>query len=185
MANCKSITNFSVKFGQRFFLDANVLLFIFYPDDRNSRNTDIYSDFLSKILNKSLNCQILINVQVVSEVINRIFQGEFINSKREGNIPSEVTLKEFRSMKEYKLVLLRVQQLVSRLVDICDVLSGEYSNIEIKEMIKNCDKGDFNDLIHLKFCEKNKLFLVTHDFDFNAIEDFDVQLISANKNYLS
>lgn len=180
----ENINNYKINYGTKYFLDANVLLYISNPfETSNQKCTSIYSNFLQDLIKN--NCTILLNLQVFSEVINRLEYEFFHYGRKNGRFDksSFKNIKEFRRSEFFKDILTDIQKIVKQILNYSEVLSGDINSIDLKELILNCDKMDFNDFVHINFCMRNSLKLVTHDFDFLNCENEKIEIITANNRY--
>jgi uncharacterized protein YpiB (UPF0302 family) len=117
----------------------------------------------------------------MSELINLILQIEFKNYCKKN---SYLDFKEFRERNsEYLDALKNAKDLAESILKTTTLRGGIFTPEELKNIVSMCDRADFNDIYYAQFCLKEKAILITHDFDFNAI-DFDIELYTNNLKYL-
>lgn len=180
--NIKSTTDIVPNFSHKFFLDSNVWFYLLFPQySKVSRKViDLYSRFYDSILSKG--CLIETTILQISELVNLIQRIEYKEfSKKATTI---LTFKEFIKSENGKLSLKNAQLLVDSILKSASIRQGNLSESEMKEIMKQIEKADFNDMCIAKHCAKEQAVLVTHDFDFNAVQ-LNFTIVSANDNYLN
>lgn len=179
--NILNTKDFNPNFSQKFFLDSNVWLYLIFPQHSNiaQKHINNYSDFFSKIKQKQ--CLIETNIVQMSELVNLLLQLEYRKNKKVNN---QLTFKEFRNNSQGKTALEEAKTLTSFILKFTTLRSGNFNSEEMVKMVENCDKADLNDIYFASHCIKEDAILVTHDFDFNALEK-NIKIISANPNYLN
>src|SRR5690606_7326005 len=93
-----------------------------------------------------------------------------------------INFKEYREKEDSKKALAECKILISSMLQTSTPTDGIFNTEEIVGIANQCDKADFNDIYFSEFCSNQGLTLVTHDFDFNAI-DKEIKILSANENY--
>jgi predicted nucleic acid-binding protein len=174
-------SNFKPSFSDKFFLDTNVWLYLIFPQHSNVSKgiIDQYSQFYANILQKE--CLIESSIVQISEIVNLILQLEFKQYKKKSKL--HIDFKEFRSSENAKEALKNAQTLVNTIAKSSAIRSGNLTQEEIITLTSNIEKADFNDLCFAKHCSNENAILVTHDFDFNALNP-DFKIITANLKYL-
>lgn len=172
--------NFKPTFNDKFFLDTNVWLYLIFPQHSNISKgiIDQYSEFYSTILRRE--CLIESSIVQIAEIVNLILQLEFKAYKKKNNVTYDY--KQFRSSDNSKEALRNAQTLVNLISKCSTIRSGNLTPEEIVKLTSDIEKADFNDLCYAKHCSKEKAILVTHDFDFNAINN-NFKIITANSKY--
>lgn len=174
--------NFSPSRSSKFFLDSNVWMYLNFPQhsDVAKQIIDSYSDFFDKIISKG--CLIETNIVQISELVNLILHLEFVEAKKLNKFQGN--FKSFRASDLAGKALLHAKTLSDQIVKCSTLRDGVFGVDELKEIVAECDKADFNDLFFAKFCIKEDAILVTHDFDFKAI-DTDIKVVSFNRKYFN
>jgi predicted nucleic acid-binding protein len=147
--------------GRRVFFDTNVLLYIFWPLPAASFWVQQYSKMFRGLL--AQNNSLILNVTILSEVINNILRTEYKNHKDETGI--NLTFKEYRDCSEGKSALTDIHRIIVNKIfphfEICDKL---FCKNEVQEMLQ-VDTLDFNDKLIAAVCEENQFVLFTNDAD--------------------
>lgn len=177
-----SVKTHKVQGSKKFFLDSNVWLYLLYPQSSKIANRHIraYSNFYNRVI--SVGALVLTNLIQISELINVILQTEYRIHKKKGN---HIPFKEFRSSEDGGIALSNAKVFISQVVKTAELQTGLFNSDEMKNIVFDCDKADFNDIYFAAFCERQDAILVTHDFDFRALSDHDLLVLSANENYFS
>lgn len=178
----ESINNFIPKSNQTFFLDSNVWLYLLLPQDNTAAKGLIhkYSKLSDELAN--LDCLIQTNLIQISELINVILHKEYRFYVKKGGSGS---FKNFRSSADGKLALSKAKTFIAQITKLAVIQTGLFTNEEMKGMVSQCHIADFNDLYFVEFCVKQNAILITHDFDFGAIRNKNLTIVSANRNYFS
>lgn len=174
-------TEHKVGIQTKYFIDTNVWVYLFYPKS-NSVTTKIaqqYADLFAKITAKGN--LIFTNLIQFSELINVIINTEFYHAKRINKFNGSP--KDFRKTPEFKTALKTAKLISEKVLKQTTLQSGTFNDNEMKEIVAACDKADFNDLYFVAFAEQKNLEIITHDFDFNAVEEFSNSIITANNRY--
>jgi len=173
--------DFKFKQSSSFFLDSNIWMYLNFPEhtDVPQRVINRYSAFFKLLLTKQSLIQT--NLIQMSELINLIINQEYI-AWRKNN--SAKTRKDFRIDPAFKKALSKAKTLTNAVLKCSTLRDGIFNSEQMKAMVDKCDKADFNDIYFADFCELTDVILVTHDYDFGAL-DKDVTIISANDKYLS
>ena len=177
----ESVSQYQIKLSDQFFFDSNVWLYLYYPQSGISqKQINAYSNFLESVLSKRN--LLVTDLLQISEIVNVIISAEFREFKKRGNY--SVTLKEWKASINFQPALDTAKLITSQILKQTDLISGVFNADEMKQMVSECDKADFNDLYFVRLAEKQSLNIVTHDFDFRAAKNFSFNIISANRNYL-
>lgn len=169
--------DFRPSLNEMFFLDTNVWLYLYYPQDAAAAKKliDIYSTFLATIGSGSIQT----NLVQMSELINTILRTEYRIYTEQGN---RLSFKGFRETDAGNEAMLKTKEIAISILRLAQLRDGSFSPEELKAMVLKCDVADFNDIFFAHYCQKAKVTLVTHDFDFAAL-DIDVNVLSANMRY--
>ena len=152
------------------FFDANIIIYLFWPIYDKYDNSKKYASFFKALVHQKNTC--VINITVLSEVINRIIRLEQYNL----NLQSE-RFKDFRNSPEGTKVQKDIFSIVEN--TILKVFTLTDQSLSIDDVIKylQTDTLDFNDKIIADICKKNGMILLTNDADFSAA---DIDILSAN-----
>lgn len=172
--------HFEPRFNHKFFFDSNIWLYLLYPQFNLKATGYIkrYSSFANKVFNKD--CLILTNLIQVSEMINVILNKEYKIATEKGFSGSN---KAFRDSDAGKIALEEAKVFVDQVMKSSTMQSGIFTPDEMKDLVSKCDLADFNDLYFALFCQKQDCIMVTHDYDFRALDTFPIEVLSSNQNY--
>jgi len=177
----ESISDYQIKFSDKFFIDTNVWLYLLYPQSSLPSKSIIqaYSDFHHKLLNKG--SLILTHPIQLSELINAVISIEYklYTSKYQYQ-----KLKDWKKTQDFNRVRSEAQDLAKNITRQSSLISGTFAPSELEEIVDNCDQADFNDLFFVKFAEKEQMNIITHDGDYNVSLDFSQCILTANINLL-
>lgn len=176
----EKIEDAAPKATEKYFLDSNVWLYLLYPQSSHisQRYIKQYSNFLDQLTSK--NCLVLTNLIQVSEMVNVVMQVEYRRFVKSGGTGS---FKDFRGSSAGIEAMGEAKTLMTQVMKIATPLTGTFNQDEIKAMVAQCDQADFNDIYFAVFCQKQDAMLVTHDFDFNALNVISIGVLSANEKY--
>lgn len=176
----KNLKDFKAKHNSKLFFDTNVWLYLYYPQHSQVSKTiiDRYSSLFSEVLSK--NCLIVTDMIQMSELINLTLQLEY---KAYCKKNPYLSFKEFRDKNEYKEGLQNAKDFSTNILKTVTLRGGIFTPEELKTIVNKCDRADFNDIYFAQFCYKENAILITHDFDFNAL-DVEVELYTCNGRYL-
>ncbi len=173
------------KNGEKYFLDCNVLMYIFYMN--GSYGQDIvysYSDMVSKIINAG--AHIYISDMLISEFINTYVQTEFHRLAALNSLPhtKQYFKHTFKRTAEYHDILKEIKCILERqLFPISlrkDVL---FSNISFQHIFDNPDTFDFNDRYYGLSFAGDDVYIISNDGDFSDIGQCNI--ITKNKSLLN
>jgi predicted nucleic acid-binding protein len=165
----------------RIFLDANIWLYIFCPLGNHKPQTiNKYSAAFKKLL--LLNNQLLTDVVVLSEVVNRWISFGFEQYKQH---PGHENLKrkQYRNSQDYIELTENIFKILSEQLKRFEVANCLYSSGDLSSLL--CNMGtttDFNDEHILSTCRTHNSYLLTDDGDF---VNCDIQVISGNPVFVS
>ncbi len=170
-------SDFRPSLGEMFFLDTNVWLYLYYPhfSKNDQRLADLYSAFFAKVAAEPIQT----NLVQMSELINSVIRAEFRIYQEGGKT---ISFKQYRETGHGKNAMAQAHTITSNILKSATLRSGIFTPDELKVMVLKCDKADFNDIYFAHYCMKQKLTLVTNDFDFNACDE-DIVVLTANKRY--
>lgn len=176
MAEIKYIYNYEFDENDKFFLDANVWLYLYCSMGGYSEGlVKRYSDFFDRI--KEEKKDIFINSGLVSEIFNRYLHIEFSAAKAE-NPDIDDYKKDFRDNKEFEETISMVKKIVKeKIVDPHILISDKFETFNCDNFFDKSDFLDFNDAIHCHTALENDLKIVTNDSDFKKTK-LNVKIIT-------
>lgn len=174
--NALEIENYSFKPDDKLFLDANIWLFVYGPQDPSDRRVEIYSHALARIL--AVRSRLFIDALVVSEFINT-----YARLKWRIVAPQIKKFKEFRKKGEFKAVAEDIAADIRRVLDLCSWIESGFLMPDVHRLIDEYASGDFdfNDQVIASICRRNGFKLVTDDSDFKGK---GIQVVTANSRLL-
>jgi len=181
MSKPQDINNYRFSKTDKLFLDANIWLYVYGPQGgSNDFKTHIYSKALGHAMQAQ--SQILIDVLVISEYINRFARLEY-----DIQFPDKSTrpdYKQFRNSPDFIPIASTISATVRKIIKISSRLESNFSTVDIQELLAQFEIGgyDFNDQILTHLCQSHNMLLVTHDADFKGKQ---VNILTANQRILN
>ena len=163
----------------RVFLDANIWLYIFGPQDPEYQKRfwiDIYSEVFRSVVNSK--SQIYIDVLILSEFINR-----YARLKYYFEAPVDVEFKDFRKSEEFRIIAQDIANDVKRILKYCTRIESGFGDLQLQSLLNDYAKGDtdFNDHVIGELCKNNGFILITNDSDFKVQ---GIPILTANRYIL-
>lgn len=154
--------------GRDVFLDANVLIYLFWPTGSLSwENT--YATAFARLLRQQN--KLCVDLLVISEVINRAIRSEHVK------LQPALKFKQFRDSQEGKDALEDIYKVVENdILNRFHFIGKAFSKEEVDSFL-SVDTLDFVDKAILKICKDNNCVLLTNDKDFKAA---DIDILTAN-----
>ena len=168
----------------RYFLDCNVLMYVFYLN--GSYASDLiysYSELITKIINAD--GRIYITDMLISEFVNTYIQTEFHRLATLNHWPhtKEYFKRSFKNTTEYADILIEIKYILQRqLFPIASRMDARFSEMPLDNIFDNPQTFDFNDRYYGLTLENKETYIVTNDADFSNIEQCDV--ITKNRRLL-
>jgi len=154
----------------RLFFDTNIWLAINNPfghqvDERARAYSNAYLEIIT------LGLKIFIDVNVLSEFINRSTRQRFELWKEEDLKRRDVEFKTYRSSQDYKETRQSVAAAVQTILLDCEAVDTLLARINLVQLINDFAKGkyDFNDQLIFEVCRANHFVLVTDDSDYRGM----------------
>ena len=168
--------------GEKLMFDANIWMYIFCPIGNYQKHiVKQYSSFLKKVIDTK--AEIIINLLILSEFINRYMRLEFEVFKNNTNNPNADFKKDFRMSSSYKKDISDISSTVRNILKISKTIDDKFSSIDIESVISEFEKQklDFNDLYCRRLCQMEKVKIVTNDKDFKFANN---EIITGNPKIL-
>ncbi|MBN1593810.1 MAG: PIN domain-containing protein [Candidatus Coatesbacteria bacterium] len=177
-ARIRPIEWINCKKDRRFFIDANIWIYLNGPQVKKDYKTREYSGALKKI--RDSHSAIYIDVLVLSEFINRYLRIKLAEWDSRG---VEATLKNFRSSSDYPAVAENIADAVRGILKVCERIDSGFASVDIDSLIGDfgAKRLDFNDQILAEICRTQDLTMITHDGHFSRC---DIKVLTANKHML-
>ena len=157
------------------FLDTNIWLFIYGPQDPTSTKMYIYSSAFHHILKAQ--SRIYIDVLVISEFINAYARQQW------QLVASDTKFKEFRNSPHFKPIAQEISDNTKRVLNHCSRIESRFETLDVDGLMNEYAEGgaDFNDQVIRELCNSRDLKLVTDDGDFGGQ---GISIITANRRLL-
>lgn len=157
------------------FLDTNIWLFIYGPQDPTSTKMYTYSSAFHHILKAQ--SRIYIDVLVISEFINVYAR------QQQQLIAPDTQFKEFRNSQDFKPIAQEIADNVKRVLSHCSRIESRFETLDGDGLMNEYAEGgtDFNDQVIRELCNSRGLKLVTDDGDFSGQ---GISIITANRRLL-
>lgn len=157
MATNYKLQDYSRLSGKDVFVDANVLIYLFWPTGQHSFESNYARVFRSLIRQGN---SLYVDFLVISEVVNRVLRIEHLK------LNSNQKFKDFRNSQDGKDVISDIYLIVQN-----DILSnfkiiGKPFNKSDIEGFLIVDQLDFVDKATVSICSENNMVLLTNDRDF-------------------
>lgn len=171
-ANYK-LQDFTQLAERNIFVDANVLIYLFWPTGQHSFE-DNYARVFRNILRQGNN--LFVDYLVISEVINRVVRIEH------QKINPTQKFKDFRNSQDGKDVLEDIFIIVKNdILNRFNVVGKSFDKKEIESFLI-VDELDFVDKATVTICFENNLVLLTNDRDF---KNSGLDILTGNSRILN
>ena len=154
--------------NRKIFVDANVLIYLFWPTGTVHWENNYASAFARLLKQKN---QLFVDFCVLSEVINRMIRIEpEIQQKK-------TKYKNFRDSQEGKNVLMDIYLIVKEHILKKINITGKVYEREDIEAFLIVDELDFIDKSTVSICNKNNFVLFT---DYKDFKNSDIDILTGN-----
>ena len=150
------------------FVDANVLIYLFWPTGSYTWEQDYARVFGNLLRQKN---SLFVNFSVISEIINRTVRIE--HKKKQ----PAIEFKEFRNSPEGQNTLSDIYLIVKTTILPQFNIIGKVFNRQDVEQFLVADDLDFVDKSTLAICKENAFVLLTNDRDFKNV---DIDILTGN-----
>lgn len=159
--------------GRDIFLDANILIYLFWPTGQYHFEQN-YARVFRSLLRQQNN--LFVDFLMISEVINRILR---IEHKK---INPTQKFKDFRNSQDGIDAINDIYIIVkNEILNRFNILGKVFDKQDI-ELFLTIDDLDFVDKATVKLCKENTLVLLTNDKDFR---NADLDILTGNPNILN
>ncbi|MBN2682951.1 MAG: PIN domain-containing protein [Bacteroidales bacterium] len=173
MATNYKLQDFTQLAERNIFVDANVLIYLFWPTGQHSFEYD-YARVFRNILRQGNN--LFVDFLVISEVINRVIR---IEHKK---INPNQKFKDFRNSQDGKAVLRDIFIIVKDdILNRFNVVGKSFEKKEIESFL-TVDELDVIDKATVTICFENNLVLLTNDRDF---KNSGIDILTGNPRILN
>jgi predicted nucleic acid-binding protein len=154
--------------GKNVFVDANVLIYLFWPTGQHSFEQNYARVFRNLLRQEN---KLFVDFLVISEVINRV-----VKIEHQKLSPTQ-KFKDFRNSQEGKDVLNDIYIIVKDCIfKRFDVIGKNFNKKEIEDYLE-VDELDFVDKVIVTLCKEHTFVLLTNDKDF---KNTDLDILTGN-----
>ena len=159
--------------GRNVFVDANVLIYLFWPTGQHHYEHNYARVFASLLRQKN---NLYVDIFIISEIINRVLHNEHTRLQ-----PTQ-KFKDFRDSSDGKQTLSDIYVILKEnILSGFKIIGKNYNKQDIESFLV-VDNLDFVDKSTLTICKENAFVLLTNDKDF---KDTDIEILTGNPNILS
>lgn len=159
--------------NRRIFVDANVLIYLFWPTASHQWEQNYARAFRSLLRQGNM---LYVDFSVISEIVNRVLRIE-----HEKKQPA-VKLKKFRNSSDGQNTLSDIYLIVKTNILSHFNITGRVFNQQELEQMLIIDELDFVDKSTVTICRENNFVLLTNDRDF---KNTDIDVLSGNPYILN
>lgn len=159
--------------GKDIFVDANVLIYLFWPTGQHSFESN-YARVFRNLLRQGNN--LYVDFLVISEVVNRVLRIEHIKLN-----PNQ-KFKDFRNSQVGKDVISDIYLIVKNDILSRFITIGKSFNKSHIMGFLTIDQLDFVDKATVSLCSENNLVLLTNDQDF---KNCGLDILTGNPHILN
>lgn len=179
MANTNSIETYKSSYGDNFFFDTNVLIYLHCPIASNKqREQRLYSSFYKHIIQTKRG--LFVNSLVLSEFANAYLRIDFNLWKREASNSGADYKKDFVGSTRFKTTVGNVKSALNTILATSEKMTDNFNAIQWSSIMAEFGTADFNDAYYLELARMNGWKIVTHDADFFKANTLGVDIITAN-----
>ena len=159
---------YKFKSTDKILIDANILLFLFYPISTYSSKIDTYTDIFEAL--KANDSKLYICSSVISEFINRWLRMDFDKNIQDTQKTKNFK-KDYRGTPRYKTVLNQILKQIEKLYKNYNItqINDSFENFDIQTSYLD-KENDFNDLLICHISNKYNLQILTDDKDFQKLD---------------
>lgn len=164
MSEILSISSYTPKDGDKFFLDTNIWMYLYCSIGNYKQSVvDKYSNFYEKILN--VDAKIYTLSLQVSEFFNAYCKLEYKIAKRM-NPAIKNYKKDFRNSNEFYELMKHLKQIINKkILGNVIKIDDNFSKVDVLELMSSETSYDFNDEYFINFCVNESIMIVTNDRD--------------------
>ena len=170
-----SVGDYDFQPEDELFLDANIWLLIYGPQNTGNDRMHVYSSAFRRLLEAQ--CSIYIDVLIVSEFINAYARLQW--HLRAPDRP----FKAFRNSPDFRPVAQEIADNMKRVLSHCSRIESGFDALDADDLMDEYAQGgaDFNDQVIRNLCRSRNLKLITDDRDFKGQ---GISILTANRRLL-
>ena len=173
MATNYKLQDYAHLSGKDVFVDANVLIYLFWPTGQHSFESN-YARVFRNLLRQGNN--LYVDFLVISEIVNRVLRIEYLK------LNSNQKFKDFRNSQDGKDVISDIYLIVQNDILSSFKIIGKSFNKSDIEGFLIVDQLDFVDKATVSICTENNLVLLTNDRDF---KNSGLDILTGNPHILN
>lgn len=164
MAAKYRLQDFTQIAGRNIFVDANVLLYLFWPTGQHHFEQN-YARVFRNLLRQGNN--LIVDFLVISEIVNRAIKAEYEKHLLTYSLTKEqLNYKNYRNSQDGQDALNDIYIIVKNdVLNYFRVIGKAYDRQDIESFLI-VDELDFVDKATVSICAENSLVLLTNDKDF-------------------
>ena len=173
MATNYKLQDYAHLSGKDIFVDANVLIYLFWATGQHSFESNYASVFRNLLRQGN---KLYVDFLVISEVVNRVLRIEH------QKLNSNQKFKEFRNSQDGKDVISDIYLIVQNdILSSFKIIGKSFNKIDIEGFLI-VDQLDFVDKATVSVCTENNLVLLTNDRDF---KNSGLDILTGNPHILN
>lgn len=152
--------------NRKVFIDANVLIYIFWPSGAQYWE-NLYSSLFAKLVRQGN--ELLVDFIVISEIVNRAIRLEYEKYLIANTLSrTAFKFKDYRNSADGQAALLDIYLMVETdILSRFSIVGKSFSKQEISSFL-SLDSLDFGDKGILLTCQENTCILLTNDVDYKS-----------------
>lgn len=166
MATKYTTQNIPTLLNRKVFIDANVLIYIFWPSG-SQHWENVYSSLFARLVRQGN--ELLVDFIVISEIVNRAIRLEYEKYLLANNlIRSTLPFKKYRNSIDGQTALADIYLMVETdILNKFTIVGKSFTRQEISSFLI-VDSLDFGDKGILSTCQENACVLLTNDVDYKT-----------------
>jgi predicted nucleic acid-binding protein len=173
MATNYKLQDYAHLSGKDIFVDANVLIYLFWPTGQHSFESN-YAQVFRNLLRQGNS--LYVDFLVISEVVNRVLRIEHLK------LNSNQKFKDFRNSQDGKDVISDIYLIVQYdILNSFKIVGKSFNQSDIESFLI-VDQLDFVDKATVSICSENNLVLLTNDRDF---KNSGLDILTGNPHILN
>lgn len=186
MIKCVDITTITPKENEKFLLDANVLLYLFYtPGSYRKEMICDYKNFFIEIIKN--NSKIILSSNLLGEFFNRFIKMNLDTYVLKNNLlPTTFQLKDFRKTDEFGDVIKELLTIFNlQLLPYAEFTTHQITGASVNLLLNSAYGMDFNDCFYCETANELSIPIITNDYDFvNNDDKKKIVIITGNEKIL-
>lgn len=180
MATNYKLQDYALLNGKNIFLDANVLIYLFWPTGQHYFEQS-YAKVFNNLLKQGNN--LFVDFLVISEIINRVIKLEYEKHLLNHSLTNkQFRFKEYYNSNDGKEALSDIYIIVkNNILKRFNVVEKSFNKEDIENLLV-VDELGFVDKAIVSICIENGFVLLTNDKDF---KDSEIEILTSNPKTLN